>query len=102
MTVTVAVAVAEPAELVATSVYVVLTVGEYVCDPFNATELPLMVADVAFVVVQFNVTDPPLRIVVDAGVSDAVGIGVGGGAGAFTVTVVVSVTEPAELLATSV
>ena len=55
--VTVAVAVAEPAELVATSVYVVSTVGEYVPDPFSATALPLMVADVAFVVVQFNVTD---------------------------------------------
>jgi hypothetical protein len=57
VTVTVAIAETEPAELVATSVYVVVTVGEYVPDPFNATALPLIVADVAFVVVQFNVTD---------------------------------------------
>ena len=57
VTVTVAIAVAEPPAPVATSVYVVFTVGEYARDPFSATALPLIVADVAFVVVQFNVTD---------------------------------------------
>jgi len=78
-----------------------VTVGEYDCDPFAATALPFIVTDVAFVVAHVNVTDWPLWIVADGGVNVAVGIATGGGAGAFTVTVVVSVTEPAELLATS-
>jgi hypothetical protein len=40
-------------------------------------------------------------MVIDEGVSEAVGMGTGGGA-AVTVTVAVLVTEPAELVATSV
>jgi hypothetical protein len=41
-------------------------------------------------------------MVVGFALSDAVGIGTGGGGTAFTVTVAVWVTEPVELLATSV
>jgi len=78
-----------------------VTVGEYDCDPFAATATPFIVTDVAFVVAHVNVTDWPLVIVADGGVNVAVGIE-GGGVTALTVTVVVSVTEPAELLATSV
>jgi hypothetical protein len=59
VTVTIDVSVAEPAALVATRVYVVVTVGEYVRDPFNATATPFIVTDTASVVVQFNVIDWP-------------------------------------------
>src|SRR5438067_13915734 len=79
---TVVVSVTEPAELLATSVYVVVTVGEYDCDPLAATELPFIVTDVAFVVAHVHVTDWPLTIVADAGVNNAVGVATGGGRGA--------------------
>ena len=48
-----------PAELVATNVYVVVDVGETVCDPFTATGAPLRVALVALVVVQVRVELAP-------------------------------------------
>jgi len=59
VTVMIDVSVAEPAGLVATSVYVVETVGEYVRDPFKATATPFIVTDTASVVIQFNVIDWP-------------------------------------------
>jgi hypothetical protein len=38
---------------------VVVTAGEYACDPFRAMVLPFIVADVALVVPHVNVTDWP-------------------------------------------
>jgi hypothetical protein len=92
-TVTVDVSCAEPAELLATRVYVVVTVGEYDCDPFAATVTPLIFTDVAFVVAHVSVTDWPLVIVADGGVNDAVGMLTVGGGGAVPDTVTVTLAE---------
>ena len=94
---TVAVAVVEPAELVATSEYVAVAVGETVCDPLAATAAPFSVIVVAFEVDHESVEDWPLLMLVGFAFSVAVGIGVG----AVTVTFAVAVVEPAELVATS-
>jgi hypothetical protein len=102
-TVTVAVAVADtPDALVATSVYVVVALGEYDCDPLSATGAPFMVTDVAFVVLHVSVDDCPL--VIDVGLADNVAVGAGSVVGApDTVTVAVAVAEtPAALRATNV
>jgi len=56
----VAVAVLEPAELVATSEYVAVAVGERVCDPLAATAAPFSVIVVASVVDHESVDDWPL------------------------------------------
>ena len=73
-TVTVAWAVAvAPDELVATKVYVVVDVGETVCDPVTATEAPFRVALAALVDVQVKVELPPEVIEVGFALSPAVG-----------------------------
>ena len=59
VTVTVAVAVRVPAALVAASVYVVVGVGETVCDPLVATLAPFKVTVVASADVQSNLDDWP-------------------------------------------
>jgi hypothetical protein len=97
-TVTLAVAVVEPAELVAISVYVVVEVGETLCDPLVATEVPFNVTVVAFDVFHESIDDCPFWMLAGFAFIEAVGIGVV----ADTVTVAVSVVEPAELVATSV
>lgn len=51
-----------PAELVATNVYVVVEVGETVCDPLTATGAPLRVALAALAVVHVSVELPPEAI----------------------------------------
>ena len=103
VTVTVVLAVAEPVALVATSLYVVVAVGEYACDPLRATGLPFIVTESAFVVTHVNVVCCPLSMLAGDAVKVAVGIGVGGGGvGVVTVTVAVAVVEPAALVATSV
>ena len=56
----------------------------------------------ASVVFHDSVDELPLRMLEGDAVSEAVGIGTGGGWTAFTVTVAVLVTEPVELVATSV
>jgi hypothetical protein len=48
-----------PAELVATNVYVVVVVGDTVCDPLTATAVPFNLALTALVVVQVRVELPP-------------------------------------------
>jgi hypothetical protein len=98
--VTVAVFVVEPAEFVATSEYVVVAVGDILCDPFAATAAPFSVTVVAFEVVHVSVDDPPLVMLVGFALSVAFGI-VGVGVGVVTVTVAVSVIEPAEFVAAS-
>jgi len=60
VTVTVAVADVEPVELVATSEYVAVAVGETICDPLPATAAPFSVIVVAFVVDHESVDDWPL------------------------------------------
>jgi uncharacterized protein (UPF0212 family) len=72
VTVTWAVAVA-PEELVATKVYVVVDVGETVCDPLTATDTPFSVALTAFVDVHVKVELPPEAIEVGFALSPAVG-----------------------------
>lgn len=73
-TVTVALAVAvAPDEPVATKVYVVVDVGETVCDPLTATEAPFSVALTALVDVHVRVELPPEAIEVGFAVSPAVG-----------------------------
>jgi len=98
ITVTVAVDVTEPVELVATSEYVVVAVGETICDPLAATAAPFSVIVVAFEVDHESVDDWPLLML--AGFAFSMAVGIGGG-GAVTVTVAVAVLEPAELVATS-
>ena len=96
MTVTVTADWTEPVALLATSVYVVVAVGITVRDPLAFTADPLSMIVVAFELDHWSVELWPLWIDIGIALISAVGIG------AFTVTVVVSVTEPAELLATSV
>jgi hypothetical protein len=85
--------------LLATSVYVVVAVGETIRDPLALTADPFSVTLVAFELDHCSVELWPLWI--DIGIALISAVGIGNGAG-FTVTVVVSVTEPAELLATRV
>ena len=85
--------------MLATSVYVVVAVGETIRDPLALTADPFNVTVVAFELDHWSVEVWPLWIDIGIALISAVGIGAGG---AVTVTVVVSVTEPAELLATSV
>lgn len=54
-----------PEELVAMKVYVVVEVGETVCDPLTGTDAPFRVALTAFVDVQVRVELPPEEM--DAG-----------------------------------
>jgi hypothetical protein len=60
LTVTVAVFVTEPTALVATSVYVVVDVGESVCVPSSETAFPSKVTEVASVLFQAKTEDWPL------------------------------------------
>ena len=60
VTVTVAADVAEPVELLATSVYVVVALGDTVCEPVAATGDPFNVIAVAFDVVHESVEDWPV------------------------------------------
>jgi hypothetical protein len=62
-----------PEELVATNVYVVVEVGDTVCDPLTATEAPFKVALVAFVELQVSVELPPVVIVAGLAAMLAVG-----------------------------
>lgn len=100
VTVIVAVDVTDtPSALVAFNVYDVVTVGEYVPEPFGPTVVGIavpacIVTDTAFVVVQDNVAVCPAWIVIDAGLSDAVG----SGAGTFTETVAFAVADTPEAL----
>ena len=59
-TVTVALAVAVPVSLPAASVYVVVAVGETICDPLAGTVAPFKVTVVASVDVQSSRADWPL------------------------------------------
>jgi hypothetical protein len=59
-TLTVAVDVTEPVEMVATSEYVVVLVGETTRDPLAETVPPFSVTDAAFDVDQESVDDWPL------------------------------------------
>jgi hypothetical protein len=102
VTVTVAVAVFEPTELVAVSVYVVVAVGMTTSDPLgNVEEKPpgLMARLVAPVVDQFKLLLAPAVMLPGLAVKELM-------AGllpvAVTVTVEVEVTEPAELVAVRV
>jgi len=73
-TVTVACAVAvTPDELLAMKVYVVVAVGETLCDPLTATVAPLRVALAALVDVHVSVELPPDAIVVGLALIPAVG-----------------------------
>ena len=58
-TVTVAIELADPVALVATSVYVAVLAGETICDPFAATALPFSVTDAAFDVDHESIEDCP-------------------------------------------
>jgi hypothetical protein len=80
VTVTVTVSVVEPAELVATSEYVFVAVGDVLCDPLAATTAPSNVTCVAFDDVHVNIDDCPLWIDIGDAVRLAVGIAEGGGA----------------------
>jgi len=62
-----------PAALVATKAYVVVDVGETVCDPLTATAAPFKVALTALVDVQVRVELPPAVIKVGFALSPAVG-----------------------------
>jgi hypothetical protein len=64
-------------------------------DPFAETAAPSSVTVVAFDVAHDSVDDPPLVTLVGIAVSSAVGIGT------LTVTVACAVTDPVELVATS-
>jgi hypothetical protein len=73
-TVTVACAVAvAPEALVVINVYVVVDVGEMVCDPLRATGAPFSVALAAFIDVQVRVELPPGDIEVGLALMPAVG-----------------------------
>jgi len=80
VTVTVTVSVVEPAELVATSEYIFVAVGDMLRDPFAATTAPSNITCVAFDVVHVNIDDWPLWIDIGDAVRFAVGIADGGGA----------------------
>jgi hypothetical protein len=62
-----------PDEALATNVYVVVAVGETLCDPLTATGAPLRVALVALVDVQVSVELPPDVMEVGLAVIPAVG-----------------------------
>jgi len=62
-----------PEELFATKVYVVVAVGETLCDPFTATAAPFNVALTAFVEVHVRVELPPEEMEVGFAVMPAVG-----------------------------
>jgi hypothetical protein len=62
-----------PDELVAMNVYVVVVVGETVCDPLTATGAPFKVAFAALVEVQLRVALPPVGMEVGLAVIPAVG-----------------------------
>ena len=100
LTVTVAVAVTDPAVLVAVTVYVVLEVGLTDLVP-DAVTVPMpwsMATVVAFVLDQVSVDAPPEMM--EAG--EALNVAVGRVGAAVTVTVAVRVTEPAALVAVRV
>jgi hypothetical protein len=63
-----------PDELVAIKVYVVVAVGETVCDPLTATAAPFRVALAALVDVQVSVELPPGAIEVGFALMPAVGV----------------------------
>jgi hypothetical protein len=78
--------------------YVVVAVGETICDPFNATVVPFKSALTQLTVVQVSVVLPPAAIVVGFALMPAAG-------GPPEVTVTVAWAEavtPAALLATKV
>jgi hypothetical protein len=62
-----------PAEFFATKVYVVVAVGETVCDPLTGTDVPFKVALTALVDVQVSVELLPGAIEVGFAVMPAVG-----------------------------
>ena len=62
-----------PAEFFAMKVYVVVAVGETVCDPLTATAAPFRVALTALVDVQVSVELPPEAIEVGFALIAAVG-----------------------------
>ena len=62
-----------PAALVATNVYVVVDVGDTVCDPLTGTDAPFRVALTALVDVHVSVELPPGAIEVGLAVIAAVG-----------------------------
>ena len=94
MTTTVAVQVTVPPAPVAVSRYAVVTLGETVVEPEaigETTPMPLSIdADVASVVVQESVEEPPERI----GVGEATSVQDGVFGFIVTVTVAVQVTVP--------
>ena len=59
-TLTVAVVVVDPAELVATNEYVAVAVGETLCDPLTLTDAPFKVTLVASEVVHESIDDWPV------------------------------------------
>ena len=65
-----------PEELVTINVYVVVAVGETVCDPLTGTVAPFRVALTAFVDVHVRVELPPDAI--DAGFAVIPAVGAGG------------------------
>jgi len=88
---------AVPPEPVTVMVYVVVTAGETVVEPFTAT-LPMpwsMLAEAASVEVQVSVADAPSVISVES--ADMVTVGTG-----YTVTVTLSVAEPYAFVAVMV
>ena len=91
----------EPAELVAVSVYVVVTVGLTALEPLADTDVnvPGVIATVvAPVVAQFNVLLPPALMLAGLAVKALIR----GRFSACTATLTVVFTEPAELVAVSV
>jgi hypothetical protein len=62
-----------PGEPVATKLYVVVAVGETVCDPLTVTDAPFRVALTALVNVQISVELPPGAIAVGFALIPAVG-----------------------------
>jgi hypothetical protein len=63
-----------PGEPVATKLYVVVAVGETVCDPLTVTDAPFRVALTALVNVQISVELPPGAIAVGFALIPAVGV----------------------------
>lgn len=103
VTVTFAVEVMEPAELVAVRVYVVVAVGLTLVEPFadDEVKVPGVIARlVAPLVVQLSVLLEPELMVVGLAVKELM-VGLAGGV-AVTVTFAVAVEEPAALVAVSV
>ena len=102
VTVTVAVLVTLPPAPVAINSYVVVAVGETLCEPLTDTASfsvpPFSVTVVAFDVVHDSVAELPLTISVGDAVSVAVGIGdVGGAAVTVTVARLVTLVVPPEM-----